>query len=131
MLSGPHRLVASAEHRLVARRGRKGRSGPVVVSVLLDPLQSGRDASGLDSLAPSRAAVVVPKRVGTSVQRNRVQRQLRHLLRDRLDEFPGGSLSVIRAEPGAVGLGSAELGKHLDRGLQRVLTPPVTRGPGS
>jgi ribonuclease P protein component len=39
--------------------------------------------------------------VGGAVERNRVRRRLRHLVRDHLDQLPPGSLLVIRALPAA------------------------------
>lgn len=55
--------------------------------------------------------------VGSAVERNRISRQLRHLVRDRLVQFPRGAHVVIRPLPGAAGASSAQLGSDLDSAL--------------
>lgn len=52
--------------------------------------------------------------------RHRVQRRLRHLLRDRLDAIPSGTLLVVRALPAAAGASSADLAADLDAALGRL-----------
>jgi ribonuclease P protein component len=64
---------------------------------------------------------VVPRAVGHSPLRHRVQRRLRHLCRERLDLLPAGSELVVRALPPAAAATYAELGTALDRCLQRAL----------
>ena len=49
-----------------------------------------------------RVGFVVSKKVGNAVTRNRVKRQLRHLVREHLDETPLGTRLVVRALPAAV-----------------------------
>ncbi len=48
---------------------------------------------------PSRAGFVVSKAVGNAVRRNRVKRQLRHLVAGRLADAPFGLDVVVRALP--------------------------------
>ncbi len=48
---------------------------------------------------PSRAGFVVSKAVGTAVRRNRVKRQLRHLVAARLADTPFACDVVVRALP--------------------------------
>ena len=50
---------------------------------------------------PSRAGFVVSKAVGTAVRRNRVKRQLRHLVAARLADTPFACDVVVRALPDA------------------------------
>ncbi len=64
---------------------------------------------------------VVGRAVGGSVQRHRVTRQLRHLVRARLDRLPGGSRTVVRALPAAHGRHAAELAADLDAALGALL----------
>lgn len=64
---------------------------------------------------------VVSKAVGGAVQRNRVKRRLRHLMRERLQCLPPGSLLVVRANPSAGGAGSGRLAAELDAALNRLL----------
>jgi ribonuclease P protein component len=48
---------------------------------------------------PSRAGFVVSKAVGNAVRRNRVKRQLRHLVAARLNQTPFAVDVVVRALP--------------------------------
>lgn len=50
---------------------------------------------------PSRAGFVVSKAVGDAVTRNRVKRQLRHLVAARLPHTPQPVAVVVRALPAA------------------------------
>ena len=65
---------------------------------------------------------VVSRAVGNAVVRNRVRRRLRHLVRDRLGDVPGGAVLVVRALPDAAGASSDELRADLARCLERVLS---------
>lgn len=78
------------------------------------------------SAPPARAGFVVGRAVGNSVVRHRTVRQLRHLVRDRLDRLPAGSTLVIRALPPAATADSATLGRDLDAALTRLLPPPAS-----
>jgi ribonuclease P protein component len=73
-----------------------------------------------ESADPARAGFVVSRAVGAAVDRNRVRRRLRHLVRDRLDRLPAGSRLVVRALPPAASATSATLGNQLDRALERL-----------
>ena len=76
----------------------------------------------------ARVGFVVGRAVGNSVVRHRTVRRLRHLVRDRLDRLPAGSILVVRALPPAAGADSAALGRDLDAALARLLSvPAVTR----
>ena len=109
MLSAVHRLRASAEFSETVRRGR--RAGRPLLSVHLLVTADG---------APPRVGLVVSKGVGGSVVRHRVSRQLRHLLRTRLETLPAGSRLVVRANPTAAAATSGALGADLDIALARV-----------
>lgn len=61
------------------------------------------------------------KAVGGAVVRNKVKRRLRHLMRERVDLLPPGSLVVVRALPGAGDADHAQLAQDLDAALQRLL----------
>ncbi len=65
----------------------------------------------------ARAGFVVPKAVGGAVQRNGVKRRLRHLVRDRLEQFPAGTDLVVRALPGAADRSYQGLSADLDAAL--------------
>ncbi|MEO5878220.1 MAG: ribonuclease P protein component, partial [Streptosporangiaceae bacterium] len=64
---------------------------------------------------------IVSKAVGNAVVRNRVQRRLRHLARDRVHRLPRGSLLVVRANPQAADAPSTELAADFDSALDRLL----------
>lgn len=66
---------------------------------------------------------VVARSVGPSVVRNQVRRRLRHLMRDRLDAMPHGSLLVVRAAPAAATASSAGLAADLDSALKALGRP--------
>jgi ribonuclease P protein component len=78
-------------------------------------------APGRPDDAVTRAGFVVSRSVGNSVVRHRVQRRLRHLVRDRLEAVPAGTQVVVRALAPAAHASYAELGADLDRCLQRAL----------
>ena len=69
---------------------------------------------------PVRVGFVVGKAVGNSVTRSRVQRRLRHLMRDRLDRLPPGTAVVVRALPVSARSGGRTLGADLDHCLSRL-----------
>jgi ribonuclease P protein component len=59
------------------------------------------------------------------VVRNRVRRQLRHLVADRIDTLPTGATLVVRVLPAAAGSTAAQLAGDLDAGLARCLRTPA------
>ncbi len=70
--------------------------------------------------AGSLVGFVVPKKeMPHATDRNRVKRQLRHLMRARMDGLPDGARVVIRVQRGALDRTSAELGRSLDSALSR------------
>jgi ribonuclease P protein component len=74
---------------------------------------------------PPRAGVVVSKAVGGAVERNRVKRRLRHLVRGRLGDLPRGTDLVVRTQPGAADRSSSQLATDLDAALAAALRPRV------
>ena len=68
---------------------------------------------------PTQVGFVVAKSVGPSVTRNRVKRRLRHLMRERIDSLPVGSMVVVRALPASAEADSRALSTELDRCLVR------------
>ena len=119
MLPAPARLRRREDFTLAVRRGARAGRGTLVVHYL--PAEPG--ASSV-----ARVGFVVGRAVGNSVIRHRTVRRLRHLVRDRLERLPTGSIVVIRALPPAAEADSAELGRDLDAALARLLpAPAVTR----
>ena len=110
MLPEPHRLTHGGDIRRVVRTSRRSGGNLLVVHVLR---HEGTD--------PVRVGFVVGRAVGNAVIRHRVQRQLRHLCRDRVEVLPTGCEVVVRALPAAARASYPELGAELDRCLQRSL----------
>jgi ribonuclease P protein component len=73
-----------------------------------------------------RAGIAVGKRVGGAVQRNRVKRRVREILRARLAELTPGWDIVISARPPAAAASFAELSAAIDQllGRARLRSPP-------
>ncbi len=112
MLARSHRLTAGEDFRHALRRGRRVGSATLVVH--LAPSRDDADSS------PARVGFAVSRAVGIAVVRNRVKRRLRHLMRERVQTLPAGSLVVVRALPAAASASYADLGGDLDRCLARV-----------
>jgi len=70
--------------------------------------------------ADARVGFVVSRSVGSAVDRNRVKRRLRHLVRERLERLGPGASLVIRALPPAADRDSKSLGLELDAALEQV-----------
>jgi ribonuclease P protein component len=115
VLPSRHRLTSSRCFADTVRRGRRAGSGVVVAHLL--PAPHGA------STGPVRVGLVVGRKVGPAVQRNRVKRRLRHALRDRLGDLPLGATLVVRALPGAADRPYAALTRDLDRSVRRVVAP--------
>jgi ribonuclease P protein component len=112
MLARSQRMRSGDDFRLTIRRGARGAQPTLVAHVVID--SSVTETDGHTSVG-----FVVSKAVGSAVERNRVKRRLRHLMRDRVDRLPAGSRVVVRALPAASGAASATLGEHLDAALAR------------
>ena len=112
MLTRASRLTTGREFSQTIRHGRRAGARRLVVH-----LDTGADRTG----EPARAGLVVSRAVGSAVTRNQVKRRLRHVLRERLDDLPGGSSVVVRALPAAAGASSAELDRELRSALERAL----------
>ena len=110
MLPKEARLRRRAEFADAVRRGARVGT-PTLVAHLIT------DASGAGS---TRAGFVVSRSVGSAVVRNRVLRQLRHLVRERLDRLPSDAHLVVRATPAAATSSSQRLGADLDRALDKL-----------
>ncbi|MDF2258973.1 ribonuclease P protein component [Streptantibioticus ferralitis] len=117
MLPTENRLRRRQDFATAVRRGRRAGRPLLVVHLrdITDPHATGGSAP------PARAGFVVSKAVGGAVERNRVKRRLRHLVRERLSELPPGSLVVVRALPGAGAADHASLARDLDAALRRLL----------
>ena len=109
MLPRAHRMVDPADFTAAIRQGTRTGDPLVVVHVRADEERNSR-----------LVGFVVPKReIKRANGRNRVKRQLRHLMRERIADLPSGTRIVIRASRKALGIPSKELADHLDRVMER------------
>ena len=60
--------------------------------------------------------------MGPAVVRNRVTRQLRHLMAAHLEELPAGTDVVVRAMPPAAGACGEDLARDVSSGLSRAMS---------
>ena len=111
MLPPAARLTSSESYQRCVRSGQRAASRTLVLHV---------DREGEPAHAVARVGFVVSRAVGGAVQRNRVRRRLRHLVRERLAELPGAWLVVVRANPAAALASYSELREDLGRCLERV-----------
>jgi ribonuclease P protein component len=123
VLAAAHRLRDSDAFRRTVSSGRRAGGAALVVHLL--------DGAGDAAEAGPRVGLVVGKAVGNAVVRNRVKRQLRHLVMNHLTDLPPRSDLVIRALPPAAGMPSPELGVQLARCLERVGSADLRRAPVS
>jgi ribonuclease P protein component len=113
VLPAAARLRRRAEFTAAVRGGSRAATSLFVVHLeLADPADAGR---------PRAAGFVVARAVGGAVDRNRVRRRLRHLVRSRLDRLPPGAHLVVRANPAASVASSAAMAAQLDRALAKLL----------
>ena len=99
------------DYRVTVRRGAKVARPTLVAHVILPAFADGGSTTSI--------GFVVNRGVGSAVDRNRVKRRLRHLMRTRVADVPPGSRIVIRALPAARAATSATLSADLDEALTR------------
>jgi ribonuclease P protein component len=116
VLPAERRVRRREDFTATVRRGRRVGATGLVVHVVAD-----------NGATPARAGFIVSRAVGSSVTRNRVRRQLRHLIAPHLAELPAGTDVVVRVMPAAAQRSGAELGETLDGLLTRARrAEPVT-----
>jgi ribonuclease P protein component len=71
-----------------------------------------------DPIEPARVAFAIGRRVGSAVDRNRVRRRLRALVRETPAPVPAGAY-LIGVAPGATELTYAQLGASLEDALHK------------
>lgn len=106
-----------------AFRGVRGGSARLLVAIGAD--RSGVDRSSSDSTGsvtdlPPKVGFVIPRSVGNSVVRHRLCRQLRHLMRERIQILRPGELVSVRVFPPARGASFQDLAADLDRCIASV-----------
>lgn len=114
MLAAAQRLRRRGEFAATIRAGRRASRGGLVVHLMLP---ENHAEPGVAAAPVARAGFVVPKAVGAAVQRNKVKRRLRHLVRERIGRLPAGTDLVVRALPIAADRSYQGLSSDLDAAL--------------
>lgn len=132
MLPATVRMRRREDFAATQRRGRRIGQRTLIVHVRT-PAPMGADSVVPSDSAPAgpeshptderRVGFVVGRAVGNSVTRHRVQRQLRHIVRDRLEALPSGAHLVVRALPAAAGQPATELAADFDAAVRRIAEP--------
>lgn len=104
MLPPAARMTRSVDFDVAVRRGRRAGRSRLVAHACLRPELND----------PPLVGFVVSRSVGGSVVRHRVQRRLRHLVRERLGRLAPGTLLVIRALPPSATAAGSDLAVDLD-----------------
>jgi ribonuclease P protein component len=112
VLPSERRVRRREDFTAAVRGGRRAATSGLVVHVAM-PSSAGADDQ------PARAGFVIGRAVGSAVTRNRLRRQLRHLLVPRLERLPAGTVVVVRATAAASQRTGRELGAALDALLAR------------
>ena len=120
MLPARYRMTRPADFGLTVSRGVRAVQPDLVVHAL-------RAAVGTIGHDAPKIGLVVSKSVGSSVQRHRVARKLRHVARVVLPDLNSGDRVVIRALPGSRDAISARLEQELRSALRRTAEGPRTR----
>jgi ribonuclease P protein component len=103
-------MRSSEDFSITVRHGQKAGRTRLVVHVLPDASSGDVPTVGF----------VVSKAVGSAVERNRVKRRLRHLMRGHhVDRLPTGTRVVVRALPAAADASSGSLAADLEQALHR------------
>ncbi|MGH3096032.1 MAG: ribonuclease P protein component [Streptosporangiales bacterium] len=110
MLPARSRMRLRRDFDAAVRAGRRAGRPRLVAHLRIDAATGG---------CP-RVGFVVSRAVGNAPCRNRVRRRLRHLVRDRVQSLPRGTLLVVRANPAAARATYAELAADLDTVLERL-----------
>lgn len=114
MLSAQYRMVSGDEFAVTIRNGVRKGNRAVVVHVLLGSQGEGERTKHVGFVVGKRQ---IPK----AVNRNKVKRRLRHLMRERITQIPENASVVVRALAPTVSLSFSELAVQLDRALQSAL----------
>ncbi|MDO5033820.1 MAG: ribonuclease P protein component [Actinomycetaceae bacterium] len=111
MLSTQNRLRDPELFKKAFRLGNRAGNAKLVVHAVTGEVSETERLVGF----------VVPKKVfKRAVSRNRVKRQLRHLMRERVNDLPPSTVLVVRVLAGAREADYAELEKSLDKALAKV-----------
>jgi ribonuclease P protein component len=123
VLPARYRMTRSAEFGSTVKNGVRAVEPDIVVHAT----RCGEASCGQASRPGPRIGLVVGKSVGSAVERHRVARRLRHVVRSVITELDTGDRIVIRALPGSRDAMSARLEQELRAGLTRARMLPKER----
>lgn len=116
MLPRDHRMVDTEEFSETLKTGIRVGSRYMVVTVAVPAVGTAFVH------AKTRVGLVVAKKqIPLAVDRNRVKRQIRHVVRELLEQLPEGSKIVIRVLTPARELSSQQIKERLEGSVQRIL----------
>ncbi|WP_077087147.1 ribonuclease P protein component [Mycobacterium rhizamassiliense] len=113
MLSARNRMRRSSEFDATVKCGVRAAQPDVIVHV--------RRSDDCDEGDGPRVGLIVGKAVGSAVERHRVSRRLRHVVRTMLPDLRHGDQVVLRALPGSRNVSSARLEQQVRNGLRRAV----------
>ena len=96
MLPVSARLTSPQDFARTTKSGLRVTSEHFVGYLHINPVTNNSGENSLGANENPRAGLIIGKSVGGSVRRHRVSRQIRHALAPQLENFPQGSLIVIR-----------------------------------
>ncbi|MEB3020079.1 ribonuclease P protein component [[Mycobacterium] crassicus] len=114
MLPAQYRMRRSADFGATVKRGRRAVQANIVVYGRQSDTSPDGDAIGV----PPKVGLIIAKSVGSAVDRHRVARRLRHVVRDVLGDLKPAEHVVIRALPSSNGAKSDALRTQLQDGLR-------------
>ena len=89
MLPNSARIKSSSDFARVTKTGRRTTTNSLIGYFLIgDQNQSTK---------PAKLGLIIGKSVGNSVVRHRIARQVRHAVREQINNLPNGTMLVIRA----------------------------------
>lgn len=97
----------------IKKNGKRVRSGPIALASLK------KESGDAGALSIQRLGIVVSRRVGNAVERNRIRRTIRELYRCNKEIFPKGDCVII-PQPGAAKLENEEIRRHVLRAIERL-----------
>lgn len=113
MLSARNRMRRSTEFDATVKRGVRAVQPDVIVHVRRSDDPNEEDGP--------RVGLIVGKAVGSAVERHRVSRRLRHVVRAMLPDLRHSDQLVLRALPGSRNVSSARLEQQVRSGLRRAV----------
>ncbi|WP_144206790.1 ribonuclease P protein component [Mycobacterium tilburgii] len=113
MLPARNRMRRSREFDATVKYGVRAAQSDLVVHMRRD--------TNVGTVNGPRVGLIVGKSVGSAVDRHRVSRRLRHVVRGMLTDLEYNDRMVIRVLPGSRDASSARLEQELRLGLRWVL----------